>query len=460
MKNKTELSAKREHRIFAEAPIGKAVFTMIGPTIISQIILVVYNLADTWFVGLTENAAAVAAVSLCLPVYNILSAVSNLFGIGGAGVLARALGTGDYQRARRTLKMSLVGAFAGAAVYAVIMCIFARPLLLLIGGDTDTIDYAVTYVFWTIVVGGIPTIVGPACGHLIRALGRPKTASFGMIMGCILNIVLDPIFMFVLLPPGYEVAGAAIATALSNLIGLFYFGIYLYTHQKNTLSEEEGRKKISQGKLLGEIVNGGIPGFCMVALAMFSNCFLNSMISDLGSTAVAGLGIVRKIDQLAYAVNQGVTQGMLPLVAYCYSSGRRKRMWSAVGISATVSEGFSLICMVVSLIFSRQLLTIFIRDQATIHYGAEFLRVLCLAIPIYTLTFVIIAVFQAVGRGLEPFILSVLHKGSLDIILLFILQQTVGTEHILWATIISETVALIAGSYMLGIFWKKSAGAK
>ncbi|HJB14601.1 MAG TPA: polysaccharide biosynthesis C-terminal domain-containing protein [Candidatus Blautia excrementipullorum] len=452
-----EMASDRETRIFAEAPVGKAVASMIIPTIVSQIILVIYNLADTWYVGLTENAAAVAAVSLCLPVYNILSAVSNLFGIGGAGALARALGVHDHARARRLLGLSIGGALGGAILYALLMGIFSRPLLLLIGGDTDTIDYAVTYVFWTIVVGGIPTIVGPACGHLIRAMGHPRTASFGMILGCVLNIILDPVFMFVLLPPGNEVAGAAMATALSNTVGLIYFGIYLYAHKKNTLDGQKEKKKAAGGRLFGEIVKGGIPGFCMVALAMFSNCFLNSMISSLGSAAVAGLGIVRKIDQLAYAVNQGVTQGMLPLVAYCYSAGRRKRMWAAVGISTAISEGFSLICTAVSFLFSTQLIWIFIRDPETIRYGAEFLQILCLAVPIYTLTFVIIAVFQAAGRGVEPFILSVLHKGSLDIILLFVLRQMVGTEHILWATIVSESAALIAGAVMLAAFWKKTS---
>lgn len=246
------------------------------------------------------------------------------------------------------------------------------------------------------------------------------------------------ILKFVLLPPGNEVAGAAMATALSHTIGLIYFGIYLYTHQKNTLDKQRKARKMDTGRLFGEIVKGGIPGFCMAALAMVSNCFLNSMISALGSAAVAGLGIVRKLNQLAYAVNQGVTQGMLPLVAYCYSSGRRKRMWTAVGISTAVSEGFYLLCTAISFIFSTQLIWIFIRDSETIRYGAEFLQILCLAVPIYTLTFVIIAVFQAEGRGVEPFLLSVLHKGSLDIILLFVLRQMMGTEHILWATIVSE----------------------
>lgn len=161
-----------EENVFSEAPIGKAVRTMIFPTIISQIIMVIYNMADTWYVGLTGNAYAVAAVSLCLPVYSILSAVSNLFGIGGAGAMARALGVHDRKRAGKVVGMTLLGAMAGAVLYAWFMAAAARPLLILIEGDDHTIAYAVSYTFWTIVVGGIPTILSPVCGHLIRAMGR------------------------------------------------------------------------------------------------------------------------------------------------------------------------------------------------------------------------------------------------------------------------------------------------
>lgn len=337
-----------EKALFADAPVGKAVMSMILPTVISQIILVIYNLADTWYVGLTENAYAVAAVSLCLPVYTILSAISNLFGIGGAGAMARALGRNDYGKARRLLRISLLGALSGAILYAGFMAVFGRTILWLIGGDTQTIENAVTYTLWTIVIGGVLTILSPVCGNLVRAMGKPRAASFGMILGGLLNILLDPLFMFVLLPPGNAVAGAAIATVLSNLAVLVYFLIYLHSCQQKIFEGKPSNGKKKWHPLLREILKGGIPGFCMVALAMLSNCVLNSMISSLGSEAVAGLGIVRKIDQLAYAVNQGITQGILPLVAYCYSSGRRKRMWTAVGIAGICSECVSIICMAVS----------------------------------------------------------------------------------------------------------------
>ena len=444
--------AADEETLFGEAPVGTAVLSMILPAVISQIIIVIYNVADTLYVGLTEDANAVAAVSLCLPVFSLLSSLSNLFGIGGAGAAARALGLRNEQKARRVLRLSLIGALTAAVCYAVLMALFRRPLLMMIGGDEDTIGYAVSYVFWAIILGAVPTVVSPVCGHLIRAMGYPKQASLGMILGALLNIALDPLFMFVLLPPGHEVTGAAMATALSNTIALIYYIICF--RLKQVLGPRPAPER-GIGTLLLEILRGGIPSFCMVALAMLSNCFLNSMISSLGSEAVAGLGIVRKIDQFAYAVNQGITQGILPLAAYCYASGRHARMWKAIGICTAVSETVSILSTAISLLFSRQLVSIFIREPVTVGFGVEFLRILCLAIPIYSITFIIIAVFQAMGCGEQPFVLSILHKGSLDIVLLFVLRQLAGTEHILWATLISETAALLAGIWMLTRFLRR-----
>lgn len=441
----------REKRIFEELPVPQAVMYMVLPTIISQIIFVIYNLADTWYVGLTENANAVAAISLCLPVYTLMTGISNLFGIGGDSVIARALGTGRKEKARQTFAVSVWSALLSAVIYACIMLFLGRKILLLIGGDSDDIDYAVSYTFRTIVIGGIPTILTATLAHLVRAAGYSGQASFGMILGAVLNMIFDPLFMFVLLPKGNEVTGAAMATAFSNLFAMFYFWGFILKNRASGLYAFNPFTEKAVGGNFAEIIKCGLPGFCMIALAMLSNCFLNSMLSALGNEAVAGVGIVRKIDQLAYAVNQGVTQGMLPLVAYCYASGRQKRMWHTVGFAAACSEGFSVLCTIVSLIFAPELVRIFIRDAATIRYGTELLRIICLAVPVYMFTFVIIAVFQAIGKGLEPFLLSVLHKGSLDILLMLFIIRHFDAMKIVWATPISEIAALITALVLIGI---------
>ena len=440
----------REQRIFAEYSVPKAVASMVIPTIISQIITVIYNLADTWYVGLTGNAAAVAAISLCLPVYNIMTAFGNLFGIGGSSVIARALGAGRHKQAQTAFSLAIRGAFVAAALYSVLLLIFAGPFLLCIGGDAESIDYAVWYTYITMVIGGIPTILSAVFAHLIRSTGQSKTASFGITLGAILNMVLDPLFMFIILPKGNEVLGAAIATAISNAAAMIYFILYILRHKENDIFRFTTEKESKINKIMMDILKCGIPSFFLLAAGQISNFFLNGMIADMGaSAAVAGIGVVRKIDSLAYAVNQGITQGMLPIVAYCYASHRISRMKSVVAFSSVCTLSFSILCSIGSYVFAPQLIAFFINDADTIYYGTEFLQVLCIAVAIYPILFVIIAVFQAVGQSGTPFILSLIHKGSLDIILFFVIRKLFGLEYILWASPIMAAIALLVGIVMV-----------
>ncbi len=441
METKNNKFLTQEQQIFGEMPIPKAVATMVIPTIISQLITVAYNLADTWFVGLTENAAAVAAISLCLPVHTMLTGISNLFGVGGASVMARALGSQNPDRARKAFQTALKGALLVGLAYSLILFMTARPLLLMIGGDAASIDYAVSYATITTILAGVPTIFSSAMAHLVRATGNSKISSYGITLGAVLNLLLDPLFMFVLLPKGHEVTGAAIATALSTLISAAYFVIYLFRQSNPILSSKSGAKEPG---VAGDIIKCGITSFCLTGAAMISNCFLNGMIGTMGaSAAMAGIGITRKIDSVAYAVNQGITQGMLPIVSYCYASKRIDRMKKVVVFSASCTMSFSFIWALVSYFFAPELIGLFIRDLETIFYGTSFLRILCIAVAIYPLLFVIITTFQAIGDSVKPFLLSLLHKGSLDILLLFIIHANWGTEYVLWAAPAMDVIALV-----------------
>ena len=443
----------REQQIFTEYPVPKAVATMVVPTIISQIITVIYNLADTWYVGLTGNAAAVAAISLCLPVYNIMTAFANLFGIGGSSVIARALGTDHMHRAQRAFALSIRGALISAASYSLLLGLFARPFLMQIGGDSASIEYAVSYTWVTMVIGGIPTVLSATFAHLIRSTGQSKSASLGITLGAILNMVLDPLFMFVLLPRGNEVLGAAIATAISNSAAMVYFGVHIVRiHSSLFRFTLESRRSVRITTM--DILKCGIPSFFLLAAGQISNFFLNSMIAGMGaSAAVAGIGVVRKIDSLAYAVNQGITQGMLPIVAYCFSSNRFSRMKCVIVFSSGCTLVFSLLCSICSYRFAPQLVGFFISDANTIAYGTKFLRILCISVAIYPVLFVIIAVFQAVGQSLKPFLLSLLHKGSLDILLFLVIRKLFGLDYILWASPIMAAVALGVGLVLITHFF-------
>ena len=278
-------------------------------------------------------------------------------------------------------------------------------------------------------------------------------------------MVLDPLFMFVLLPRGNEVMGAALATTISNADSAVFFLLWLARHKENevlrfravrthtvpsqksaadTKSVPVSNAVQHPGRVLGNIMKCGITSFCLVGAAMFSNCFLNGMLAEMGSSsAVAGIGITRKLDSVAYAVNQGITQGMLPIVSYCYASGRIGRMKNVVGFSAACTMSFSVIWCLISWFFASELISIFIRDADTIFYGAKFLRVLCISVAIYPLNFVIITVFQAVGDSIKPFFLSLLHKGSVDIVLYFVIRAIWGLDYILWASPVMDAIAVV-----------------
>ena len=260
--------------------------------------------------------------------------------------------------------------------------------------------------------------------------------------------------MFVLLPPGQELVGAAVATAIANTISLVYFVLCLRHGWHRGVYAVHPRWLKGQGRTVGEVFRSGLPSFLMVALNSVSNSFLNASIGAYGSSAaLSGLGIVRKIDGLAYSVNQGITQGMLPIVAYCYTDGRWRRMRSVITLAAASTILFSLTCTLVSQLWAEPLVAFFLNEPHTVAYGAAILRILSLALPIYSGTFVIIAAFQAVGRTREPFGLCLLRRGSVDVLLQFAIRALGGGIQVVWATPITESFGLALGLVLLRRFW-------
>ena len=199
--------------LFESMPVPKAVATLAVPTIISQVVTMIYNLADTFFVGQIGNPAMVAAVSLVSPWFNLLTALGNLFGLGGSSLISRMLGAKKHGNIKHVAAFSVWGGAAVTLVFSLGTFLARGPLLRFLGASPDTYGYAESYLFWVVVMGGIPTMVSLTLGHLLRSEGHAREASAGMMFGGILNVVLDPVLIF-----GFhmDVAGAAIATAFSN----------------------------------------------------------------------------------------------------------------------------------------------------------------------------------------------------------------------------------------------------
>lgn len=436
MKNdKTEL--------FETMPVGKALLTMAVPTIVSQLITMIYNLADTFFIGMSNDPYKVAAASVVGVLFFMLNALANLFGVGGGSLLSRLLGEKREQDARRVGAFSIYGSLMLAAVYSLVCFLFTQPLARLLGASDNTIDYASSYLFWVVVIGGIPSTVGLTMSHLLRSAGYSKESAFGLALGGISNTLLDPLFMFVILPAGNEVTGAAIATLLSNTITLVYFLFTFHRLKEKSVLTVSPKHARLERKLILSILSIGLPSAVTSLLANITSIVKNNLTAGYGDVELAAYGIVLKADMLPLNIGMGLCQGMMPLVAYNYASHnypRMKRFTYAAQISGMGAACFFIILYEV---FAPQIIWLFIRDEATIAYGQVFLRIACLATPFVISNFQKIYSLQAMGKGKESLILGIFRQGLFAIPILLIMNHFVGLYGVVAAQLISDGITFI-----------------
>ncbi|MPM27147.1 Multidrug export protein MepA [bioreactor metagenome] len=424
-------------------PVPKALANLAVPTILSQLVTMIYNLADTYFVGRTNNPYMVAAVSVAYTLFFVLNALSNLFGVGGGSLVSRLLGVDKPGDAKKVSSFSFYATIVVAFFYSMACLGFMNPLLRLLGASDNTILYARQYLFWVVVVGGIPTMMGMTMAHLLRSAGYAKQASFGLALGGMLNIGLDPLFMFRILPRGMEVAGAAAATMLSNIVALIYFfTVFARLRGMTVLSIKPG-DALPDRKYLGPIFAVGFPSAIGSLLACVSNMLINHLASGYGDIPVAAFGIVKKIDMLPMNVGMGLCQGMMPLVAYNYAAKNYKRMREAANFARLCGIGFAIACIVSFEVFSVGLVRVFISDAETVQMGASFLRIACLATPFMIINFQMSYTFQAMGKGKQSLILSSSRQGIINIPLLFAMNIWFGLYGIIWTQLLADAVTLV-----------------
>lgn len=438
--------------LFRSTPVPRAVLSLVVPTVISQLITVIYNMADTFFIGQMNDPNQVAAASLALPLFLLTTGMANLFGIGGASLVSRCLGAGDKEKAKRVAAFSMWSAAGVALVYGIIMLIFKPYILPSIGTDADTYDFCYKYVFWTITIGAVPTVLNAALAHLVRAEGYSAQASFGVALGGALNILFDPIFIFAF---GLEIEGAAIATMLSNLTAMSYF-IVLILIKRNALNISLNPKYYSvRDRIPSEVLLVGLPSCAMNLMGVFSNIMLNRLMASYSNMAVAGMGIAKKIDMLAFAIANGLSQGVLPLIGYNYSAKNYKRMRSAIKITLILCLTVTTVSAILLFTCSGPIVRAFIDDAETVAYGRVFQRIMCITGPFTAITMVILTIFQSIGQKVKPLILSLLRKGGLDVPFMLLMNKLIGVNGIAWATPLADCCAMIIGLIMFVPFWKR-----
>ena len=438
--------------LFEKMPVPQAVITLVIPTIISQIITVIYNMADTFFIGQMSDPNQVAAATLAMPPFVMLTGIANLFGIGGSSLISRSLGAGDREKAKKCAAFSIWTSAAVALVYGLLMY-WSRPTLFpLLGTDKFTYGYCSDYFLWTIAIGGVPTVLNACLAHWVRAEGYSKESSIGLALGGIMNIVLDPILIFYF---GLGVKGAAIATMLSNTIAVLYFICLLRKNEEITVIKFSLKNYTISDGIPQEILLVGFPSFVMMLMGTISNLVLNKMVVSYSNQAIAGMGIAKKIDMLAFAIANGMTQGVLPLIGYNFASKNHVRMRAVIKTAFLYTLIVSTVGAVILFVGAVPVVRFFIDDAETVAYGQHFLKIISITCPAISITMMIISIFQATGRKLQPMILSFLRKGGFDIPFMFIMNSALGADGIPWATPISDLLAMFAAFILFVPYWIK-----
>lgn len=311
------------------------------------------------------------------------------------------------------------------------------PLLNFLGASPDTYGYAEEYLFWVVVLGGIPTMVSLALGHLLRSEGHAKQASAGMMFGGILNVVLDPVFIFIF---HLNVAGAAMATALSNAVSVVFFVIQYIRLKDKTAASLNPR--YFTFRFVRPIFSVGLASALATALGNASNMVMVHLASGYGDIPVAAYGVVKRIDQFPLNVSMGLCQGFMPLVGYNFAAKNYSRMRKVSTFSWKVALVMSACFIACFAAFAPQILHLFIPETQTSTLGASFLRIACLAVPLTSVNFLISYTLQAMGKGAQSAILTSCRQGLLNIPLLIAMNLLFGLYGMIWTQLVVEIIML------------------
>lgn len=416
-----------ENELFEKLPIPKAIIKLALPTMLGMLVTIIYNLADTFFVGQLNDANQVAAVTIAMPVFMCLMSFGSIFGIGGGSYISRLLGQKRIQQCRQVSSVSFYSAFIVGIFCIAVGLLAINPILNAIGASEMTFDFAKSYL--VIIIGGAPfVILSFSLGQTIRAEGAAKNAMLGMMLGTVLNIILDPILILYL---KMGVAGAAYATIFANIVSVAYYVVYMLKKSKN-LSVLPKDVHIS-GEIFKNIFLIGLPASVNTILYSFSNIVLNNFAAGYGDNVVAALGIVAKANMLPVMLLIGLAQGVQPLIGYNYASGNHTRMHSVIRTTGIAGTTIGVVFTILIFAASPYIIGAFLQDAQVIAMGTGFLRVNIISVPFMGCLFLMINTFQAMGNAVPSMILSVSRQGIVFLPVLIVSNAIIGLNGLVYA---------------------------
>ena len=426
----------QEKAAFLQDSVPKTVIKNAVPALIAMVMVMVYNLADTFFLGLTKNDLQVAAVSIASPVFMIFMSLGTLFGVGGTSVISRAIGAGDEARAKKASSFCTWCCVGIGAVLMGTLWLTADSIARMLGASKDTMDYTLSYLRITIGCG-VFSMLSNCFSNLIRAEGKPMVAMTGTVVGNLLNLILDPVMILWL---DWGITGAAIATVIGNVVGAGYYFIYFFRKQsKLSISPKcfSGKEKIAK-----DVILVGLSASLANLLVSLSSMVANRQMAEYGDMFVAGYGVTAKVLMVISLMGIGLGTGVQPLFGYCYGAKERKRLTQSIRFSVCFGLGVCILLSVVCGIFAGPIVKVFLTNESAYTSGIHFTRILMTSAWLIGAFVVIQNALQAMGAAIPALLASIFRQGLIFVPVMFLLKGMLGMDGILWAQPVADVLSL------------------
>ncbi len=440
-----------ENELFEKVPVPKAYFTLALPVVFSMVVSLVYNMVDTYFIAQTGNTNLVAGVSLSAPVFTLMIALGDIFGLGGSSVISRLFGEKKDEDGKRLSVFCFYAAILCGIVVTIVMMMLREPILYVLGADQDTISYASGY-FTYIVLGAPFIILSFTPSNLLRTEGFATAAMTGNILGAVVNMILDPVFISVL---GLGAAGAAIATVIGNIFAdLFYVWFLLKKSRRLSINPAGFHIHIAE---VGQILAIGIPASITNLMQSIGIALTNRSLLPYGNDRVAAMGIVMKVNLIAVLILVGFAFGAQPLIGYNYGAKNHARLKEILRFCYEFECGAAAVLAGALSLAAPAMIGLFMQDASIIEIGVPMLRMQQMGMVFTAVVLVTTCTFQSAGKAVGAFLLSVSRQGVVFAAVLFIASKTFAYSGVLMAQAVSDLLTAILAVILLHILIRKPA---
>lgn len=439
-----------QNELFEKTPVHKAYFRLALPVVFSMVVSLLYNMIDTYFIAQTGNTNLVAGVSLGTPIFTLMVALGDIFGLGGSSVISRLFGQKRDEDGKRLSVFCFYAAFLCGFVITIVMMLLRTPILHLLGADTETFTYASQY-FTFIVLGAPFIILSYTPSNLLRTEGFATASMTGTILGAFVNMILDPLFISVL---GLGAAGAAIATVIGNICTDLFFVWFLLARSKRlSINPAELRIRLNEIQQIFEI---GIPASITNLMQSLGMALTNRYLIPYGNDKVAAMGIVMKINLIAVLIMVGFAFGAQPLIGYNYGAKNHSRLKEILRFCYGIECGVAFVLAVILSVLAPELVSLFMQDASIVAIGVPMFRMQQLGMVFIAIVLVTTCTFQSAGKAGGAFLLSVSRQGVVFVVVIMVASRLFGYMGVLMAQTISDFLtAILAVSLFYTLIYKE-----